>query len=194
MKFLGSKTIKTDRLIIRKIRIDDAYKAYENWCSNDEVVRYVLWEKHKNIETTIDLYSKWIDDYNNKKTFRWIVELKSNHDLIGTIDVSSKFITYGSCEIGYCFGSKFWNQGYATEALTAVIRFLFIECEAELIYADHMKNNPASGKVMQKSGLTYEATLKSRVIDKYGIRNDLVVYSITRDEYLKKTNICNKKQ
>lgn len=66
------------------------------------------------------------------------------------------------------------------------MRFLFEECGAELIYARFMENNPASGKVMEKAGLIYEGKERSRIIDKEGIRNDLISYSITRDEYLKK--------
>lgn len=41
---------------------------------------------------------------------------------------------------------------------------------------------------MQKSGMKYEGTLRSRIVDKTGIRNDLISYSITRDEYLNLNN------
>lgn len=183
MKFLGSKTLETQRLILRKIRTEDATIAFNNWCNSDRVDKYVLWKKHPSVETTIKQYEKWIEEYNDEKTFRWIVELKDNHDLIGTIDVSPRFIKYGSCEIGYCYSDKYWNNGYATEALKEVIKYLFEECEAELINAEFMENNPASGKVMEKAGMKYEGRLRSRVIDKNNIRNDLVNYSITRDEY-----------
>ena len=183
MKYLESKTIETERWILRKIKIDDASIAFDNWCNSDKVDKYVLWKKHSSVETTINLYEKWIEEYNNEKTFRWIVELKETHDLIGTIDVSSRFIKYGSCEIGYCYSEKYWNNGYATEALQAVIKYLFEECEAELINAEFMENNPASGKVMEKAGMKFEGVLRSRVIDKNNIRNDLINYSITKDEY-----------
>lgn len=46
-----------------------------------------------------------------------------------------------------------------------------------------MSNNPASGKVMEKSGMKYVGNLRSRIIDKDGLRNDLISYSITKDEY-----------
>ena len=46
-----------------------------------------------------------------------------------------------------------------------------------------MENNPASGKVMEKSGMRYEGTLKSRVIVKFGNRNDLIYYAIMKNEY-----------
>ena len=185
MKFLGTKTLETERLILRKIKIEDAPIAFNNWCNSEKVDRYVLWEKHPNVDTTIDLYTKWIQEYDNEKTFRWIVELKDTGDLIGTIDVSKRFVNHGSCEIGYCYSDKYWNKGYATEALKAVIKYLFEECDAELINADFLENNPASGRVMQKSGLKYEGRLRSRIIDKNNIRNDLLCYSITKEEYFK---------
>ncbi len=183
MKFLGSKTLETERLILRKIKIEDAQIAYNNWCNSNIVDKYVLWKKHSSVETTIKQFGKWIEDYSDEKTFRWIVELKDTHDLIGTIDVSTRFIKHGSCEIGYCYSDKYWNKGYATEALKRVIEYLFEECEADLVNAEFMENNPASGKVMEKAGMKFEGKLRSRVIDKNNRRNDLLCYSITRDEY-----------
>ena len=42
MKLIGTKTLETDRLILRRLTIDDAESAYKNWCSSDIVSRYVL--------------------------------------------------------------------------------------------------------------------------------------------------------
>ena len=185
MKFLGSKTLETERLILRKVKLEDAKTAFNNWCNSDKVDKYVLWKKHENVDETVSIYEKWIEEYKDDKTFRWIVELKDTQDLIGTIDVSKRLITHGSCEIGYCYSDKYWNNGYATEALKAVIKYLFEECEADLVNAEFMENNPASGKVMEKSGMKFEGRLRSRVIDKNNKRNDLLSYSITKDEYFK---------
>ena len=186
MKYIGTKDIETKRLHLRKIKIEDADIAYKNWCNSNVVDRYVLWTKHQSIDVTRNQYEKWIKEYDNLKTFRWIVEIKETKELIGTIDVSKSLINYGTCEIGYCYGEKYWNHGYGTEALKAVIKFLFEECDADLVCAEHLEYNPASGKVMEKSGLIYETKLRSRIIDKNGKRNDLIVYSLTKEEYLKK--------
>ena len=186
MKFLGTKTLETERLLLRKIKKSDALKAFTNWCSSEKVSKYVVWNKHETVETTEKLFSFWEKEYEDLTTYRWIVEIKDNHEPIGTIDVvSKKFLPYSVCEIGYCYGEKFWGMGYATEALKAVIKFLFEECEAEVIFADHLSNNPASGKVMEKSGMKYEGRLRGRMIDKDGKRNDLLSYSIIKDEYFK---------
>ncbi|MBQ1813133.1 MAG: GNAT family N-acetyltransferase [Bacilli bacterium] len=184
MKYIGTKRLETERLILRKMKLEDAEAAYNNWCSHDKVCKYTLWNKHKNVEETKELYKMWVKDYDNLDTYRWIVELKDTHEVIGTIDVvSKKYLKFGSCEIGYCYGDKYWNNGYATEALKAVIKFLFEEADAEVIYAEHSTLNPGSGKVMQKSGMKFEGVQRSRIVDNDNIRNDLASYSITKEEY-----------
>ncbi len=184
MKLIGTKELETERLILRKIKESDAYEAYNNWCSSEKVSKYVMWNIHKNVDVTKKLYKMWEEEYKELDTFRWIVEVKDSHELIGTIDVvSKKFIPFGVCEIGYCYGEKFWNKGYATEALKAVIKYLFEECDMDVIYAEYLNNNPASGKVMEKSGMKFEGTLRGRIVDKDGIRNDLQSYSILKKEY-----------
>lgn len=183
MKNIGTNTIITDRLILRRLTKNDAYQAFENWCNRDGVDRYVLWKRHESIDVTLKQYEKWEMEYNNPKTFRWIVELKKDGNVIGTIDVANNYLKYGTCDIGYCYGDKFWGKGYATESLKAVIKYLFEEADVDLICAEYMSNNPASGKVMEKAGMKYDGILRSRVIDKNNIRNDLISYSITKAEY-----------
>lgn len=185
MKFIGTKQLETDKLILRKVMAADAQAAYRNWCSSENVTKYVAWEKHQDVEVTKKLYSLWEEEYQDPKTFRWIVELKESHEVIGTIDCSKKFINFGTCEIGYCYGEKFWGKGYGTEALKRVIKFLFEEADADLVCAEHMSLNPASGKVMAKAGLKYETILHSRVNDKNGHKDDLIVYYLTKEDYLK---------
>ena len=189
MNLIGTKKIETERLILRRLTVNDSLTAFNNWCSNINVARYTMWDVHKSPETTKNLFTMWEKEYLKNDTFRWIVELKDTHDLIGTIDVASKhFLPYGAVEIGYCYGEEFWGKGYATEALKRVIRYLFDEVDVEVVFADHMEKNPNSGKVMKKAGMTYEGKRRGRVLDHDGIRNDLESYSIIKEEYLKNIN------
>ena len=41
MKFIGTKELETERLLLRKVTINDAEKAFEEWCSKSEVEKYV---------------------------------------------------------------------------------------------------------------------------------------------------------
>ena len=184
MKFIGTKELETERLLLRKVTINDAEKAFEEWCSKSEVEKYVTWSKHKNVEVTKNLFRIWEEDYKDLSTFRWIVELKDTKEVIGTIDVASKkYLPYGACEIGYCYGSKYWRHGYASEALRRVIEFFLNETNIELVEAKHIFSNPNSGRVMAKAGMTKEAILRKRHFNKKtGKIEDLIVYSIVKEE------------
>ena len=182
----GTKKLETNRLILRKFKIEDANCMYNNWACNPNVSKYVTWEPHKDVSETKALLEEWIKKYNDIDTYKWVAEIKDTKEIIGSIDVvSKKFLKFGACEIGYCYGEKYWNKGYATECLIAVMKYLFDECDAYVINAKHLSENPASGKVMQKCGMKYEGTLRARYVDSDGVRNDLLSYSITKDEYEK---------
>ena len=178
LKNSGTKKIETDRLILRKFKKDDVEGFYNNVGNDDLIDKYVLWNKHKDKNETEGLVNKWIEDYNNDYVYRWVIELKEINEVIGTISchkIDPKNLT---CEVGYSYCSKFWNKGYATEALKTVLDYLKEE-GFKTVYADHLSLNPASGKVMLKSGMEYEATLRNRIIDKNtGKYDNLVYYSI----------------
>ena len=123
----------------------------------------------------------WVSQYSNEYTYRWIVLLKDTKEIIGMIDAIRMDLQYMTVEVGYCFGSKYWGKGYATERLKVVIDYLHAE-GFPVVYAEHFKSNLASGKVMEKAGMKYEATLKSRVVNKGGKREDVLVYSSIRED------------
>ncbi len=180
----GTKKLETKRLILRKFKLEDANDIYNNWGSNPNVCKYVTWSLHKDVNETKGLLEEWIKSYVDIDTYKWVVEIKDTKEIIGSISVVSKrLLEFGVCEVGYCYGENYWNKGYASECLDAVMKYLFDECDAYVICANHLSENPASGKVMQKCGMKYEGTLKARYVDKAGIRNDMLSYSITKDEY-----------
>ncbi|NLL91643.1 MAG: GNAT family N-acetyltransferase [Ruminococcaceae bacterium] len=181
MKGIGTKEIETERLIMRRMSIDDAEMIYKNWTSDPLTARYVTWDKHENLVTTKEYVAFKAVNYDDNFFFDWVVELKETGELIGEIDAVGGSIKDKTVEVGYCYGSRFWNKGYASEALTAFIKYMFEEVGAEKVFAKHISTNPASGRVMQKAGMSYDATLKGYVIDKNtGRREDLFCYSIDK--------------
>lgn len=186
MKDIGTIKIETDRLVLRRVELSDADRMFNGWCNDSDVVKYLPWDVHGNINVTKELLDMWVNDYNNPYTYRWIVVLKNEDKAIGTIDVVNKDIDNQVFEIGYCYCKEVWGKGIASEVLSRVISFLFDEVGVEVITAKHNENNLASGKVMQKAGMKCDGILRSRVIDKETKKRvGFVVYSITRDEYLK---------
>lgn len=181
------KTIETERLILRKFKITDAEDMYNNWGKIKDCNKYLPWKTHENIEETKDIINKWIEDYNEQKPdkLNWAIELKTTNEVIGAIGPVNISYNNKNIEIGYCIGKKFWNNGYATEALKALIKYYLLECDFHLIKCGYMSENIASGRVMEKSGMKKEAVLRERAINQYTKKYDnLVIYSILKEEII----------
>ena len=109
---------------------------------------------------------------------------KESQKVIGSITAVKVDSANKTVALGYCFGSKWWNKGFATECLKRVIKFFFEQVHVETIYANHLTANIASGKVMKNAGMIYEGTLRNRMIDKNTNQMmGLDTYSITRQDY-----------
>ena len=96
--------------------------------------------------------------------------------LVGAIGLSLK-LEHLRAEIGYWIGVPFWNHGYATEAAKALIEFGFDELGLNRIEAHHFTRNPASGRVMEKLGMTLEGVRRQHVL-KSDELEDLALYAV----------------
>ena len=107
--------------------------------------------------------------------------LKGTGELVGAIGLMVK-PEHANAEMGYWVGVPYWNRGYAAEAARALIAFGFEALELERIHAHYFIRNPASGRVMEKAGMTREGLLR-HAIRKNGVFEDLAVYAILRDQF-----------
>lgn len=177
----GTKTISTDRLVLRKFKEEDAKSFYDLVGSDKEVSKYVVWNTHKDIEVTKKCIDSWISRYQEDYTYYWAIELKETNEVIGSISCVKVDVKNEVCELGYVISSREWNKGIAAETLKAVIDYLREE-GFKTICAEHLSMNPASGRVMEKCGMQYEGRLRNRMIDKNtGKYDDLISYSIVFD-------------
>ncbi len=181
MNHKGTQILSTDRLVLRRIEISDAEKMYANWASDSSVTKFLTWLPHENVEATKKVITSWVEEYEKKDFYQWVIILKDIGEPIGTISVVGKDESVNMLHIGYCIGSKWWRRGYASEALSAVIDFLFDEVGAERIESTHDVNNPSSGRVMEKCGMKYEGTLRRYARSNAGI-SDVKIYSILSGE------------
>jgi len=182
MKHLGTKTIETERLVLRKFKISDAENMYRNWASDNEVTKFLTWQTHTNIEVSKSICKLWESEAECEKNYQWCIELKDIKEAIGSIGVVHLSEDIKSVEIGYCIGKRYWNKGIVTEAFKALIEFFFKEIDVNRIEARHDTNNPASGEVMKKCGLQLEGIKRKGDKNNTGIC-DCVVYSILRSEF-----------
>lgn len=183
MNHIGTKTLETERLILRKFKDEDASDLFNNWASDSNVTKYLTWPTHENLDTSKYVIGLWLNEYSNSDHYNWCIELKEDGQAIGSISVVSIDENVEAVEIGYCIGKEYWDKGIVTEAFLSIIKFLFEEVDVKRIVAKHDTNNPASGAVMKKCGLKFEGVNRKAGKNNTGIC-DMAVYSILKEEYL----------
>jgi len=182
LNHLGTKTIETDRLILRKFILTDAEDMHYNWANDDDVTRYITWATHKDIEETKRVIAEYVNDSMRDNYYHWCIVLKETNEAVGSIGAFRLYDDLKLFEIGYCIGKKFWNKGITTEAMKAIITYFFEEVGVNRIEARHDTKNPASGRVMIKSGLQLEGILRQSGKNNTGI-TDSAVYAILKEDW-----------
>ena len=188
MNHKGTKTIETERLILRQFKPEDAHALVYNWATEDKVTKWVPWPSHENVDETKEILSEWIPNYENPNYYKWAIELKSTGEIVGDISIVRVYEDVACGELGYCMGSKWWGNGIMPEAGKAVIKYLFEEVGFNKIHAGYFADNKKSGRVMQKIGMTYEGCKRQAGFSKQGVV-DIVGYAILREDYAEKEEI-----
>jgi len=178
----GTQTIETSRLILRRARRDDAEPMFRNWASDPEVTKYLTWPTHSSLAISEMVIGSWVREYEKDSYYQWMIVLKEIGEPIGSISVVRQNDRVEEAEIGYCIGSRWWHRGIMTEALNAVIKYLFTEVGMNRVAARHDPNNPHSGRVMRKCGMKYEGTTHASDRNNQGIC-DADHYAILRCEW-----------
>ncbi len=182
MEHKGTKTIETERLILRRFNKNDAEAMFKNWEGDSKVTEFLRWSTATDISEAEQVLLEWTQGYEKLDFYQWAIVLKEIDEPIGTISVVEKNESLNIVHIGYCIGSKWWNQGFTSEAFQAIIPFFFDEVGVNRIESQHDPNNPSSGKVMQKCGLRYEGTLRQADWNNKGIV-DACMYSLLKSEW-----------
>ena len=131
---------------------------------------------------------EWIEGHESGYTegniVTFAIVLRDSAELVGAVSLQIDR-DFNKAELGYWTGKPFWNSGYATEAAIAVLAFGFDELRLNRIQARHLARNPASGRVMEKAGMTLEGTARQDTI-KWGQYEDMVSYGLVREDWIKR--------
>ena len=159
-------TLETERLIIRPMRIFDAFDMYE-YARLPETSKFLTWSPHVDIEYTKNYLAFVIGKYNSGEFYDWAVTLKNDENkMIGTCGFSRIDFSNNVGEIGYVINPDYHGKGYATEAAKKIIEFGFDKLDFNRIEAKYISDNLASLAVMKKCGMTYEGTSRASLLIK----------------------------
>ncbi|MBE6054852.1 MAG: GNAT family N-acetyltransferase [Clostridium sartagoforme] len=172
------RELETDRLVIRKFREGDGEDLYE-YLSNEEVVKF---EPYK----TFSREQAYAEAERRSGDNNFLAVCLKNGKLIGNLYFhKDSFETY---EVGYVFNRNYWGNGYATEALKALIKYAFEELGVRRIIAMCDPKNHNSWKLLERVGMRREGTLLQNVYfftdeNNNPIWKDTYEYAMLKDEY-----------
>ncbi len=181
MNHIGTQVIETQRLTLRRFREEDAQAQFENWASDPEVTRFLRFETHRTVDESRAVIARRLERYAKQDRYMWAITLKGG-TLMGAISAQVQSESDAIMDMGYCLGRAFWGKGYMTEALRAVIAYLFLRVEVNRIEAVHAAENPASGAVMRKAGMREEGYLRQAYKNHLGYL-DGVLYGLVREDW-----------
>ena len=179
-------TMRTGRLVLRPFTLADAPDV-QRLAGDEAIAATTLRLPHPYEDGVAENWIATHQDKFEKGEFIVFAIADATEDyLIGSIS-----LTMGKnserAELGYWIGKDYWAQGFCTEAARALLAYGFNTMSLHRIYAHHFERNPASGRVMQKIGMTREGMLREHV-KKWDKFENIVCYGILKKEWAQSNN------
>lgn len=182
----GTIPLESERLLFRKTTKDDIDEFFFIQL-NPNLRRYLGMTK---VGNNLIKNRKFFDEsvYDNKDFYRWTIVKKEDNKILGCIYLNIHDKKARTAGIDYWIREDEWGCGYVTEAAQRILEFAFDTLNLNRIESCGAKDNPGTWKVMEHIGLKYEGVRQSGAFYYYGGLTDLVMYGITRNEYLFEKN------
>lgn len=174
------KTIETERLILRALRIDDCEHMFQ-YAKKPNIGPMAGWQPHQTIEDTIKILKLMVTEGEV-----WAITIKPSDVICGTIGLHVRNFMNAvedRREIGYVLNDTYWGKGYTPEAVHAVIAYAFQEEDIKEIVCGHLVENEQSKRVIEKCGFVYTHEEERDHFD--GTKVKVKMYKITRKMFMK---------
>jgi len=187
MANLKNIPLETERLFLRLPEMGDA-SDMQRYAGDFDVASMTLSIPHP---YDYDMAVEWIQSIHERSEdatqFTYAIIRREDNQLIGAcgFDLNGE---HRKAEIGYWIGQPYRGNGYATESARRLIQFCFEDLNLNRVEACYFAINPASRRVMEKAGMTYEGTLRQSIIREipsvdYRACHDLGYCAILRSEW-----------
>lgn len=174
----NTPVLRTEHLTLDRFTLEDV-AAVRDELYTEAVCRNLFILPNKTTQEVTENIQWLLDGYETKEDFhQWAV--RENGRCVGRmmLTVNRRFST-GT--VAYYLAERAWGKGYMTEILKRVIDFCFDDLGLNRVEADHFARNPASGKVMEKAGMTKEGVARQKYC-KDGQFLDAVLYAVIKED------------
>jgi [ribosomal protein S5]-alanine N-acetyltransferase len=182
--FTNLDTLETPRLRVRPLEESDAEALFEIKSDPEVTMKYCL-EPDESIEDTRIWVDKRLEDYTKRDVTYWVFALKESDRAIGGCCFWNFDPTLRCAEIGYELHRAYWNKGFTSEALSAVLTYGFTGMDLHRIEALPLAFNTPSVKLLIKLGFRLEGTIRERVFFR-GRFEDQLIFGLLKDELINK--------
>jgi ribosomal-protein-alanine N-acetyltransferase len=154
--------IDTPRLRLRKPVVEDAHEVFKNYAADPEVTRFLTWRPHYSLQESFDVMVARLAHWDLGSEFTWSITPRDHHSTVmGMVSATPDTRATWRWSVGYVLGKPWWDQGFMTEAIGALIATLFDQPGIERVWAYVDEENYASARVLEKSGMQREGILRS---------------------------------
>ena len=145
----GTVELRTDRLVLRRYRPEDAAALYRHLGSDPAMYQYSGWNPYATLEMAQETVNRFIESYEDERAYSWVIDVDGVlYGTIGAYDFEDDRI-----EVGFSIIRAGWGRGYATEALKKVLEYLTEDEGISCVTAWCAAENIGSRRVLEKSGM-----------------------------------------
>ena len=139
--------LETERLVLRAPRLADV-KAIARLVNDRRIAENTARIPHPYGAADAEQFLAEVNRQDGEATFAIVLK----GEIIGMCGVEPR---EPAVELGYWLGVSYWNRGYATEAVRAVIDHAFGDLVHDALQAGARVSNPASRRVLEKCGFQW---------------------------------------
>ena len=145
----GSAELRTERMILRRYRPEDADDLYRYLGTDPAMHAYSGWNPYATPEMAQETVRGFIDDYGDEHTYSWVMDVEDV--IVGTIGAYD--FADGRIEVGFSVVKGWQGRGLATEALRKVLEYLTENESIPCVSAWCAAENIGSRRVLEKAGM-----------------------------------------
>jgi RimJ/RimL family protein N-acetyltransferase len=153
--------IRTPRLLLRPVRPSDA-EPLSRWRSDPGVAQYQNWLAPYPLDRAREMVGRMVAMDGPANDEWWMLTIADPDDTVAWGELVMHLSWAGrTAEIGYTLSPDVWGNGYASEAATALVEYLFATLGVTRVEGMLHPENPASAMVLERVGMRFEGHTRS---------------------------------